>query len=255
MPGAFDEKLAFYYSSLDLLIMSFTESFSAAWKEYLQGSDTARQSLCLPDKSIKCLRLLLALTDWLKDFCSEIKFAPPFKPPTNLIQFLKKLDYATSKIKRHTEKSLDPLSPINPNVYPTHFGALNISWDPPAIVLRSQISHYEVLLRNLTNPLHIRRRICSYYKLVIPESDSEISTTTRIVVSLSSSLDGPHLQLTEMLPDTFYSVEVRTVLSNGTVSQPTELPSSPLVPAAPPSGHPIHVSIFSTIKNRLSSHP
>ncbi|VUZ40577.1 unnamed protein product, partial [Hymenolepis diminuta] len=109
-----------------LLRSTNAESFSAAWNEHLQGSDTAR------------------------------------------------LDYATSKIKRHTEKGLDPLSPINPNVYPTHFGALNISWDPPAIVLRSQISHYEVLLRNLTNPLHIRRRICSYYKLVIPESDSEI---------------------------------------------------------------------------------
>ncbi|KAM7537812.1 hypothetical protein Aperf_G00000062568 [Anoplocephala perfoliata] len=146
--------------------------------------------------------------------------------------------YGTAKAKRHAEKSLDPLSPTNADVCPINFGALNISWDPPTIIPQSQIHHYEVLLRNLTNPEHIRRRTCSWYSAMISESGSGVATHI-VPSSASSSLDRSYLQLTEMFPDTFYSIEIRTVLHNGTISQPTILPSSPLVLAAPPSGYPL----------------
>lgn len=106
-------------------------------------------------------------------------------------------------------------------------------------------STFRVLLLNLTNPEHIQRRICSGYTAVISESGSAVANyIVRPPSPPSSLLDRLYLYLTEMLPDTFYSIEVRSVLHNGTVSQPTILPSSPLVLAAPPSGYPLQVSTF-----------
>ncbi|EUB61911.1 hypothetical protein EGR_03184 [Echinococcus granulosus] len=137
------------------------------------------------------------------------------------------------KAKRYTDKRSSPLTPTNPVVYPTSFGALNISWDPPISALL--ISHYEVVLRNLTHAEDVRRRACPWYEAVTPEP----SVITRLV----EPSQHPSLRLTDMLPDTFYSVEVCAHLHNGSRSAPVLLPSSPLVPAAPPSGYPTQIRV------------
>ncbi|KAL5109661.1 hypothetical protein TcWFU_000266 [Taenia crassiceps] len=137
------------------------------------------------------------------------------------------------KAKRHADKRSSPLSPTNPVVYPTSFGALNISWDPP--MSASLISHYEVVLQNLTHSDDVRRRVCPWYKGVTPEPG--------VITRLVEPSQHPALHLTNMLPDTFYSVEVCARLHNGSCSAPAHLPSSPLVPAAPPSGYPSHIRV------------
>eukprot|EP00108_Taenia_solium_P005483 TsM_001044400 transcript=TsM_001044400 gene=TsM_001044400 len=163
-------------------------------------------------------------------------------PPSVELARLSDVDSTKSlavKAKRHAAKRSSPLSPTNPVVYPTSFGALNISWDPPMSV--SLISHYEVVLRNLTHSDDVGRRVCPWYKAVNPGPG--------VITRLVEPSQHPALHLTNMLPDTFYSVEVCALLHNGSRSAPALLPSSPLVPAAPPSGYPSQSYRSSTTEN------
>uniref|UniRef100_A0A5K3EXG5 Protein-tyrosine-phosphatase n=1 Tax=Mesocestoides corti TaxID=53468 RepID=A0A5K3EXG5_MESCO len=141
----------------------------------------------------------------------------------------------STKAKRHTEESLDPSSPRNLVVFPTYFGSLNISWEPPTSTLL--LRGYEVILRNLTYLDEVRKRRCSAYDRI----DEESAVFTR-----ETHHRKHHYAFVDMIPDTFYSVEVHALLANGTRSPPTILPSSPLVPASPPSGSPseIYVSVL-----------
>ncbi|VDM30580.1 unnamed protein product [Hydatigera taeniaeformis] len=96
-----------------------------------------------------------------------------------------------------------------------------------------------VVLQNLTHAEDVRRRVCPWYKAVIREPG--------VIKGLVEPSQHPALHLSDMLPDTFYSVEVCAVLHNGSRSPSVLLSSSPLVPAAPPSGYPsqIHVRVLS----------
>ncbi|VDD74751.1 unnamed protein product [Mesocestoides corti] len=104
---------------------------------------------------------------------------------------------------------------------------MNISWEPPTSTLL--LRGYEVILRNLTYLDEVRKRRCSAYDRI----DEESAVFTR-----ETHHRKHHYAFVDMIPDTFYSVEVHALLANGTRSPPTILPSSPLVPASPPSGSP-----------------
>ncbi|KAL3309633.1 hypothetical protein Ciccas_011818, partial [Cichlidogyrus casuarinus] len=143
---------------------------------------------------------------------------------------------ASAELVRRQRSVLAP--PRNLRITPYSFGKLNISWSAPDDY--RQIDSYELTLHNLTAV----RRECTMDGPARENPD-------RVALTLRG--DDTWTLVDNLLPDTFYRVEIRA--ASGQLRSPTErMPSSPRVPALPPRLAPKNVRPLCQIAKLIKEH-